>query len=71
MIRNSNNFHFVTIKLFRMSFYNKYIKTGRKGFSLRGGPFAKWRFPLNKVLYRKKLAAGPESDRPRSIWSNW
>jgi len=53
------------------SFYERFIKTGKKGFSLRGGPFAKWRFPLNKVLYRKRLDAGPEPERPRSAWSNW
>jgi large subunit ribosomal protein L44 len=54
-----------------MTFYNKYIKPGMKGYTLRGGPFAKWRFPLNKVLYRKRLAAGPEPERPRAVWSNW
>lgn len=51
--------------------YNKFIKESTKGYTLRGGPFAKWRYPLNKVLYRKRLDAGPETERPRSAWSNW
>lgn len=51
--------------------YERFIKKNAKGFSLRGGPFAKWRFPLNKTLYRKRLAAGPEPERPRSVWVNW
>ena len=54
-----------------MSFYNKYIRNGQKGFSLSGGVHARWRMPLNKVLYRKRLAVGPEKERPRSVWSNW
>lgn len=54
-----------------MSFFNKYIKDGVKGYSLAGGPFSKWRYPLARVLYRKRLAAGPEPERPRSVWSNW
>jgi hypothetical protein len=54
-----------------MGFYDMFIKTGRKGYSLRGGPFAKWRYPLARVLYRKRQAAGPEPLRSRSVWSNW
>jgi hypothetical protein len=53
------------------SFYTKFIKESKKGYTLRGGPFAKWRYPLSRVLYRKRLAAGPEPERPRSVWSNW
>ena len=54
-----------------MSFYSKFISNGQKGFSLKGGPLAKWRYPLSKVLYRKRLIVGPEKERPRSAWSNW
>ena len=54
-----------------MGFYDQFIKEGIKGYSLRGGPMAKWRFPLNRVLYKKRQAAGPEPERPRSVWSNW
>ena len=53
------------------SFYHKFIKNSKKGYSLKGGPLAKWRFPLNRVLYKKRLDAGPEPERPRSVWSNW
>ena len=53
------------------TFFNKFIKGGRKGFTLKGGPFSKWRYPLSKVLYKKRLDAGPEIARPRSDWSNW
>ena len=56
----------------RMSkLYDRFIKTGQKGFSLKGGYHAKWRHPMNQVLYRKRLDAGPEVERPRSAWSNW
>ncbi len=54
-----------------MSFYNKFIKPNRMGFTLRGGPFSKWRLPLASVLYRKRIEVGPEPQRPRSVWSNW
>ena len=54
-----------------MTFYNRFIKTGAKGYSLRGGYLAKWRYAVNKVLYRKRLAVGPEQERPRSVWQNW
>lgn len=55
----------------RISFYEKFIKTGQKGFSLKGGYHAKWRLPTNYALYRKRIDAGPEPERPRSVWSNW
>jgi len=55
----------------RPTFYEKFIKTGQKGFSLRGGYHSKWRLPMNRVLYQKRIDAGPEAERPRSIWSNW
>lgn len=54
-----------------MGFYEKFIQGGRKGYSLRGGPFTRWRSPLNSALYRKRLIAGPEPERPRSSWLNW
>ena len=53
------------------SFYAKFIASPQKGYSLKGGPFTRWRYPLNRVLYKKRLAAGPEPERPRSVWSNW
>lgn len=66
------NYKFVIdLKISSMSFYQKFIQNGSKGYSLRGGPFAKWRYPANKVIYRKRLIAGPEPERPRSVWSNW
>jgi hypothetical protein len=55
----------------RISFYEKFIKTSQKGFTLRGGYHAKWRLPTNYALYRKRIDAGPEAERPRSVWSNW
>lgn len=54
-----------------MTFYEKFMKGAKKGYSLKGGPHAKWRMPMNKVLYQKRLDAGPEPERHRSIWSNW
>ena len=53
------------------SYYKKFIKTARPGFSLEGGPHSKWRLPMNYDLYKKRIDAGPEPERPRSIWSNW
>jgi hypothetical protein len=55
----------------KTSYYSRFIETGRKGFTLKGGPFAKWRYPFNKVLYKRRLEVGPEPERPRSVWSNW
>jgi len=52
-------------------FYKKFINPARKGFSLEGGPHAKWRLPLAYQLYKKRLDAGPEPERPRHAWSNW
>ena len=49
----------------------KFIKDARKGFALSGGPHTRWRYPLNKVLHRKRLIVGPEKERPRSVWPNW
>ncbi len=54
-----------------MTFYEKFIKTARKGYSLRGGPHARWRYPLARVLYKKRQLVGPEPERPRSAWVNW
>lgn len=54
-----------------MSFYRKVVEGTMKGFTLKGGPFAKWRYPVNRVLYKKRLVAGPEPERPRSVWQNW
>lgn len=53
------------------SFYKKFIKSAQKGYTLKGGPHAKWRLPLNYQLYQKRLDVGPEQERPRSVWSNW
>jgi large subunit ribosomal protein L44 len=47
------------------------MKNAKKGYSLSNGPFAKWRHPMNRVLYKKRLAAGPEPERHRSAWHNW
>ncbi len=54
-----------------MTFYNKFIKSNRWGFPLRGGSFTKWRLKLEAELYKKRIDIGPEPERPRSVWSNW
>ena len=47
------------------------MRFNKPGYPLRGGPFTKWRIRYNRSLYRKRIAAGPEPLRHRSVWSNW
>lgn len=54
-----------------MSSYIKFMQKYAKSHTLRGGPFARWRYPLAQALYRRRIEAGPEPERPRSVWSNW
>lgn len=53
-----------------MSRYAKYVKN-RPFYSLKGGPFSRWRYSFARALYRKREEAGPEPLRHRSVWVNW
>ena len=49
----------------------KFMRLNKPGFPLKAGPFARWRIPYLKALYRKRTLVGPEPLRHRSVWSNW
>jgi hypothetical protein len=49
----------------------KFMRFNKPGYSLNGGPFTRWRFRYQRALYRKRLIAGPEPIRSRSVWVNW